>query len=117
MYKQVNTHLNQASSGAGKGALTRRPWLVAGWAHLAHTLLEQGEALPKAAQGGSGGSLQEKQVLVQGSEGAGAWKGLDGVHEVLLLTFHLVHHLENKDNRDKERPQAHRELWSWDRDR
>lgn len=102
MYKQVNTYFNQASSGAGKGALTGGSWLVAGWAHLAHTLLEQGEALPKAAEGGSGGSLQEKQVLVQGSEGAGAWKGLDGVHEVLLLAFHLVHHLEDKDNRDKE---------------
>lgn len=43
---------------------------MAGWASLAHALLEQGEALPETAEGGGGGSLQEKQVLVQGSEGA-----------------------------------------------
>lgn len=75
---------------------------MAGWAHLAHTLLEKGEALPQAAEGGSRGSLQEKQVLVQGSEGARAWQGLNGMHEVLLLTFHLVHHLENKDTGDED---------------
>lgn len=70
---------------------------MAGWRRLAHTLLEQAEALPKTAEGGGRGSLQEKQVLVQGSERARAWQGLNGMHEVLLLAFHLVHHLENKD--------------------
>lgn len=68
---------------------------MAGLAHLLHTLLEQVEALPKAAEGGGGGSFQEQQILVQGSEGARAWQRLDGVHKVLLLSFHLVHHLQN----------------------
>lgn len=70
---------------------------MAGWACLTYTLLEEREALPEAAEGGGRGSLQQKQVLVQGSEGAGARQGLNGVHEVLLLALHLVHHLENKD--------------------
>lgn len=75
---------------------------MAGGGRLAYALLQQGEALPEAAEGGGGGGLQEKQVLVQGSEGAGARQRLNRMHEVLLLTFHLVHHLENKDNKDEE---------------
>lgn len=70
---------------------------MAWWASLAHTLLEQGEALPKAAEGSSGGSFQEEQVLVQGSEGARAWQGLDGMHKALLLSLRLAHHLDNKE--------------------
>lgn len=66
------THISTGPAGGGgrSAALTWAAWLVAGWRCLAHTLLEQAEALPETAEGGSRGSLQEKQVLVQGSEGA-----------------------------------------------
>lgn len=61
-----------------------------------HAVLEQAEALPKAAEGGGRGSFQEQQVLVEGSKGPGAWQGLNGMHQVLLLPFHLVHHLQDR---------------------
>lgn len=72
---------------------------MAGLAHLVHTLLEQVEALPEAAEGCGGGSFQEQQVLVQGSEGTRPWQRLNGVYKVLLLSFHLVHHLQNRKRR------------------
>ena len=42
------------------GGLTRGPWPVAGLAGVVQALLEQAQALPEAAEGGSGGSFQEQ---------------------------------------------------------
>ena len=66
---------------------------MAGLGCMVHTLLEQAEALAEAAEGGRRGGFQEQQVLVQGGERARTWQRLNGMHEVLLLSFHLAHHL------------------------
>lgn len=70
---------------------------MAGLAGVVQALLEQAQALPEAAEGGSRGSFQEQQVLVQGSEGARPRERLDGVHQGLLLPLHLGHHLRKRE--------------------
>lgn len=91
----VQRRARTCSPGRAPGGLTRGPGPVAGLTGLVQALLEQAQALPKAAEGGSRGSFQEQEVLVQGSEGPGPRQRLDGMHQVLLLSLHLGHHLRN----------------------
>ena len=52
--------LSQTRARCRWGRLTRGPRPVAGLAGVVQALLEQAQALPEAAEGGSGGSFQEQ---------------------------------------------------------
>lgn len=60
-------------------------------------LLEDVQAFPQTAEGGSGCGLEQQEVLVQTGQGASGGKGVNGVDQVLLLALCLRHHLGTRN--------------------
>lgn len=65
---------------------------------LAHVMLKDTQTITQTAQRGCRCGLQEEQILVQGRKRPTTGQGLDGVHQVLLLTFSLGHNLQNQED-------------------
>lgn len=60
-------------------------------------LLEDVQAFPQTAEGGSGCGFEQQEVLVQTGQGASGGKGVNGVDQVLLLALCLGHHLGTRN--------------------
>lgn len=64
---------------------------------MALGLLEDVQAFPQTAEGGSGCGFEQQEVLVQTGQRASGGKGVNGVDQVLLLALCLGHHLGTRN--------------------
>lgn len=60
-------------------------------------LLEDVQAFPQTAEGGSRRGFEQQEVLVQTGQRASGGKGVNGVDQVLLLALCLAHHLGTRN--------------------
>lgn len=64
---------------------------------MALGLLEDVQAFPQTAEGGSRCGFEQQEVLVQTGQRASGGKGVNGVDQVLLLALCLGHHLGTRN--------------------